>query len=182
MRHRADDLSETFLAPTEPDPDTDRSVLLIVAGRMQGDSLSFQLSARGFEVELADYLAEQLGRRPEFVKSQWDKLPARLSRGDFELVLNGYEWSAEREKMWASTIPYYIYTLQLLARADDDRMCDRLCSERGPIPADRVCRQRAHRNADDRCGHACLGSRPARHRRVRNVIGRPSASRRLMAA
>jgi polar amino acid transport system substrate-binding protein len=74
----------------------------------------------GFEVELAGYLAEQLGQRAEFVKGSWDKLPARLSRGDFDIVLNGYEWTAEREKMWASTLPYYIYTLQLLARTDDE--------------------------------------------------------------
>ncbi len=73
----------------------------------------------GFEVELADYLARQLGKRSKFVQGKWDKLPRLLNRGDIDLVLNGYEWSAEREQIWASTIPYYLYKLQLLGRADD---------------------------------------------------------------
>jgi polar amino acid transport system substrate-binding protein len=73
----------------------------------------------GFEVELAEYLAAQLGLRSEFVQGQWDKLTDGLSRGDFDVVLNGYEWSAEREKRWPSTIPYYIYRLQLQARTSD---------------------------------------------------------------
>src|SRR5262249_15896976 len=50
------------------------------------------------------------------------KLPDRLTRGDIDIVLNGYEWTSERESKWASTIPYYIYRLQLLARTDDDRI------------------------------------------------------------
>src|SRR5262249_45711888 len=70
----------------------------------------------GFEVELADYLAAELGLRPEFVQGQWEKLPARLNRHDLDIVLNGYEWSAEREHEWASTIPYYIYRIQLISR------------------------------------------------------------------
>ena len=49
----------------------------------------------GFEVDLADYLGRQLGKRPEFVQGQWDKLLDLLNRRDIDLVLNGYEWSAE---------------------------------------------------------------------------------------
>ena len=77
-------------------------------------------SLTGFEVDLAAYLAQQLNLRSEFVQGSWDKLPAQLSRGDFDMVLNGYEWSPEREEMWASTIPYYVYRLQLLTREDDN--------------------------------------------------------------
>src|SRR5262249_25353464 len=47
-------------------------------------------------------------------------LPARLNRRDIDVVINGYEWSAEREQEWASTIPYYIYRIQLIARRDDN--------------------------------------------------------------
>jgi len=53
MRHQWDDLSGSFLAPSEPDPALDCSVLLIVAGRMQGESLRYHLVSRGFEVDLA---------------------------------------------------------------------------------------------------------------------------------
>lgn len=74
----------------------------------------------GFEVELADYLAESLGRRAEFVQGAWASLPARLNRGDIDVVLNGYEWTKEREQEWASSVPYYVYRLVLLARRDDE--------------------------------------------------------------
>ena len=46
-------------------------------------------------------------------------LPQKLDRGGIDVVLNGYEWSKEREQSWSSTIPYYIYKLQLMARKDD---------------------------------------------------------------
>jgi polar amino acid transport system substrate-binding protein len=75
----------------------------------------------GFETELAELLAGELGLSARFVQGPWDKLPDRLTRGDIDIVLNGYEWTSEREKKWASTIPYYIYRLQLLARQDDWR-------------------------------------------------------------
>jgi polar amino acid transport system substrate-binding protein len=74
----------------------------------------------GFEWELAQYLATELGVRSEYVNWEWEMLPQILDRGTIDVVLNGYEWSEERERLWSSTIPYYIYKLQLMARADDD--------------------------------------------------------------
>jgi polar amino acid transport system substrate-binding protein len=70
----------------------------------------------GFEGELAQYLARKLGRESEFVKGEWDKLPLLLRRGGIDMILNGYEWSAEREKAMLSTIPYYAYRLRLIVR------------------------------------------------------------------
>jgi polar amino acid transport system substrate-binding protein len=74
----------------------------------------------GFEFELAEYLAAELGVRSEYVNWEWDMLPQILDRGTIDVVLNGYEWSEEREQLWSSTIPYYIYELQLMARKEDD--------------------------------------------------------------
>ncbi|MEX2093438.1 MAG: ATP-binding cassette domain-containing protein [Pirellulales bacterium] len=51
----------------------------------------------GFELELAEYLAAKLGVRSEFVAWEWEMLPQILDRGTIDVVLNGYEWSAERE-------------------------------------------------------------------------------------
>jgi polar amino acid transport system substrate-binding protein len=73
----------------------------------------------GFEFDLAEYLAAQLGVHSELRTSEWNMLPQKLDRGDIDVVLNGYEWSKEREQSWSSTIPYYIYKLQLMARKDD---------------------------------------------------------------
>ncbi len=79
----------------------------------------------GFEVDLAAEIATELSRalgRPieaRFSQAQWDKLPDLLKTGRIDLVLNGYEWSPERAEDMASTVPYYVYHLQLLARGDD---------------------------------------------------------------
>ena len=76
----------------------------------------------GFEVELAELIAEHLGVQAEFSQGQWDKLPDLLDRGDIDLVLNGYEWTPNRAARYGVSIPYYIYELQLLGRATDDSL------------------------------------------------------------
>src|SRR5579871_2198885 len=68
----------------------------------------------GLEGELAEYLAGRLGVPSQFVQKDWDMLPQDLARGDLDVILNGYEWSPERERKMASTIPYYVYRLQLI--------------------------------------------------------------------
>ncbi|MCA9080305.1 MAG: ABC transporter permease subunit [Planctomycetaceae bacterium] len=73
----------------------------------------------GFEVELAKLIAEHLGVAAQFEQGQWDKLPDLLDRGDVDIVLNGYEWSPIRAERYGTSIPYYIYELQLLGRRDD---------------------------------------------------------------
>ncbi len=68
----------------------------------------------GFEGELAADLAARLGIPARFVQKDWDMLPSDLARGDIDVLLNGYEWSPQRERKMASTLPYYIYRLQLI--------------------------------------------------------------------
>ncbi|MBI3461583.1 MAG: ABC transporter permease subunit [Planctomycetes bacterium] len=75
----------------------------------------------GFEAELAEVLAGHLVR-PQFFQANWDNLPAFLRNGEIDIVLNGYEWTPERAAQMEATRPYYIYELQLLARADDPRI------------------------------------------------------------
>ncbi|MSR63021.1 MAG: transporter substrate-binding domain-containing protein [Planctomycetes bacterium] len=78
----------------------------------------------GFEVELADALALELTRElgapiaAQFAQGPWDKLPDLLKTGRIDLVLNGYEWTPERARDMAATLPYYVFELQLLTRAD----------------------------------------------------------------
>lgn len=77
---------------------------------------------RGFEVELAELIAAHLGVQAQFAQGQWDKLPDVMDRGDIDIVLNGYEWTPNRAQRYGLSIPYYIYELQLLARASDDSL------------------------------------------------------------
>ncbi|MEZ6124718.1 MAG: ABC transporter permease subunit [Planctomycetaceae bacterium] len=76
----------------------------------------------GFEVELAELIAEELGVKAEFAQGQWDKLPDIMDRGDVDIVLNGYEWTADRAARYGVSIPYYLYELQLLGRSNDSTL------------------------------------------------------------
>src|SRR5690242_6190155 len=62
MRNRTDDLSASFLAPADPEPESEHSVLLIVAARMQGERLRYQLVSQGFEVDLSRSVSAGLNR------------------------------------------------------------------------------------------------------------------------
>ena len=76
----------------------------------------------GFEVELAEYLAKELGRSSQMVTGDWDKLPELLGKPPAEdgidIVLNGYELREDLEKKYPSSIPYYVYRLALVTHAD----------------------------------------------------------------
>src|SRR6185295_11568959 len=43
----------------------------------------------GFEVELADAIARELGVRAEFVQNDWANLVPSLQRGSFDVAMNG---------------------------------------------------------------------------------------------
>lgn len=75
----------------------------------------------GFEVELAAALEKELGRRIEFVQYEFKSLGVGLRRGDFDFAMNGLEVTPDRRKTLRLTRPYYVYTLQLVARADETR-------------------------------------------------------------
>jgi polar amino acid transport system substrate-binding protein len=75
----------------------------------------------GFEVDLAEALGRQLGRRIEFVQYDFKSLISGLQRGDFDFAMNGIEVTPDRIRAVRFTRPYYVYTLQLVARAGEQR-------------------------------------------------------------
>jgi len=75
----------------------------------------FDNRTKGFEVELAAYLAEKLGRTSEPVNGEWNKLPELLQRGELDIVLNGYEYSDQFKSQ--ASIPYYVYRLRATVAA-----------------------------------------------------------------
>ncbi|CAI2717200.1 ABC transporter substrate-binding protein/permease [Nitrospina watsonii] len=76
----------------------------------------------GFEVDLADALAAELGVTARMVQNDWGSLIPALQRGDFHMAMNGLEWTEERSRAVALTRPYYIYQQQLAVRAEDTRI------------------------------------------------------------
>ncbi len=75
----------------------------------------------GFEVELAAALEKELGRKIEYVQYDFKSLVSGLQRGDFDFAMNGVEMTPDRIKALRFTRPYYVYSLQLVARADETR-------------------------------------------------------------
>ena len=76
----------------------------------------------GFEVELADLLARELGVKAEFFQAAWDTLPSLLKTEQIDIVLNGYELTPLRAGDMDYTVPYYIYELTLLANIDNNAL------------------------------------------------------------
>ena len=74
----------------------------------------------GFEVDLAAALAKKLSRKPVFIQNQWDGLIPGLERGNYDLALNGLEITDERKKVINFSVPYYVTTLQLSVRIDEN--------------------------------------------------------------
>jgi polar amino acid transport system substrate-binding protein len=73
----------------------------------------------GFEVDLAEALAREMGRKAVFVQCDWSRMLQVLDRGNIDLALNGYEYTAERGARYLASLPYYIYELGLCARRDN---------------------------------------------------------------
>lgn len=73
----------------------------------------------GFEVELADAIARELGVRARPTEGAWDKLLELLARGDFDIALNGIEISAEKRRVCLLSRPYYAAGERLTVRRGD---------------------------------------------------------------
>lgn len=69
----------------------------------------------GFEVELMDRLAAEVGSRPVFYQGQWDALLSTLDARHVDVVVNGYELTPARAERYLATRPYYLYELQVMA-------------------------------------------------------------------
>lgn len=70
----------------------------------------------GFEVDLAELLAQRLGQRAEAVHGPWASLLELLARGDLDLALNGLEVADEKRRVVALTRPYFAAAEVLMRR------------------------------------------------------------------
>jgi len=73
----------------------------------------------GFEVELAEAIAREMGVRAQFVQQDWSNLVPSLERGGFDVVINGLEVTPARADTVLFTRPYFIFSAQLVARRED---------------------------------------------------------------
>ncbi|MCF6155709.1 MAG: transporter substrate-binding domain-containing protein [Candidatus Brocadia sp.] len=76
----------------------------------------------GFEVELVEAIARELGVKVQHFQNAWDNILLSLQRGDFDIALNGIEVTPDRAQSVLFTRPYYVYALQIVVRASDNRI------------------------------------------------------------
>ncbi len=74
----------------------------------------------GFEVDIVEALAKEMGRTPVYVNNAWDNLIPGLDRHLYDIAINGLEVTPEHEDEVNFSIPYYKTFLQLAVRRDDD--------------------------------------------------------------
>ncbi|MBL8755613.1 MAG: ABC transporter permease subunit [Planctomycetes bacterium] len=77
----------------------------------------------GFEVDLARELGAVLGVRTERVQAPYENLVPALERGDFDVVLNGFEATPERRAKVRFSRPYYVFQQQLTVAPGTTGVC-----------------------------------------------------------
>lgn len=73
----------------------------------------------GFDVEIAELIARELGRRPQFVQIAFTSLDQSARRGDFDIGLSGIEDTPARRASVAASVPYYRFREVLTVRRED---------------------------------------------------------------
>ncbi len=73
----------------------------------------------GFDVEVAELIARELGRLPQFVQVAYASLDQSAMRGDFDIGLSGIEDTPARRAAVAASIPYYRFREVLTVREAD---------------------------------------------------------------
>src|SRR5476649_2549275 len=86
---------------------------------------------RGFDVEVAETIARDLGRRPTFVQVAFSSIDASVERGDFDIGMSGVEETAARRAAVAATIPYFEFREVITVRAADRGRFPTLAALRG---------------------------------------------------
>ncbi|MEW6088929.1 MAG: ABC transporter substrate-binding protein/permease [bacterium] len=78
----------------------------------------------GFEVDLAEAIANKLGVKAKHGQNAWDGLVPALERGDFDIAMNGIEITDQRKEKILFSKPYYVYVEQLVVRKEEEKIND----------------------------------------------------------
>lgn len=73
----------------------------------------------GYDVEVAQKVAEKLGVKAVFVEGEWDGLLAGLDAGRYDSMVNGVEITEERMQKYDFTSPYAYIRTALIVRSDN---------------------------------------------------------------
>ena len=73
----------------------------------------------GFDVEIGEAIAKQLGVKPEFVEGPWDGLIAGIDANRYDVVINQVGINAERQAKYDFSEPYIASKAALVVKDDN---------------------------------------------------------------
>lgn len=76
----------------------------------------------GFDVEVAEKIAEKLGVEAEFVETKWDSIIAGLDAGRFDIIVNQVGITEERLEKYDFSIPYTYTHGALIVKGDNEEI------------------------------------------------------------
>jgi L-cystine transport system substrate-binding protein len=74
----------------------------------------------GFDVEIAQEIAERLGVEPEFVETKWDGMFAGLDANRFDVVVNQVSIKEDRKVKYDFSDPYIVSKAVLIVHEDNE--------------------------------------------------------------
>ncbi len=75
----------------------------------------------GFDVEVAEGIAEHIGVEAQFMEAEWDSLFAAMDSGRVDIVVNEVEYSDERAEKYDFSEPYtYVHGALMVAEANTE--------------------------------------------------------------
>lgn len=79
----------------------------------------------GFEVEIAAAISKLMNVTPKQVETDYAQLETALDAGRFDVIMNGWEITQDRQQKEKFTDAYYRYGQQIVVRADDSRFASK---------------------------------------------------------
>ena len=74
----------------------------------------------GYDVEIAEAIAEKLGVKAEFVETNWDSCIAGLDANRYDVVMNQVGITPERQEKYDFSTPYTVTRAALIVASDND--------------------------------------------------------------
>ena len=76
----------------------------------------------GYDVEVAQAVAEELGVKVSFAESGWDSLLAGLESGRYDIIVNGVEIDETRQEKFDFSVPYAYNRTAVIVRGDNEEI------------------------------------------------------------
>lgn len=76
----------------------------------------------GYDVEIAQLIAEKLGVKASFVEGEWDGLLAGLDAGRYDIMVNGVNITEERAEKYHFSTPYAYNRTAVIVTGDNEEI------------------------------------------------------------